>query len=94
MMHAFRLLAPLKVLRGTPMDLFSYSAERRQERALVAQYEATIGMLLAALRSDNLECATDIARLPESIRGYGPIKLRSMAAARRREAELMASWQK
>jgi indolepyruvate ferredoxin oxidoreductase len=94
MMQAFRLLAPLKVLRGTPLDLFGYSAERRQECALVAHYEATIGMLLAGLRRDNLDYAVDIARLPESIRGYGPIKLRSMAAARRREAELMASWQK
>ncbi|NMM26905.1 MAG: indolepyruvate ferredoxin oxidoreductase family protein [Glaciimonas sp.] len=94
MMQAFRLLAPLKALRGTPLNLFGYSAERRQERALVAHYETTIGMLLADLRLDNLEHALDIARLPEGIRGYGPIKLLSMAAARRREAELMAAWQK
>lgn len=94
MMQAFRLLAPLKVLRGTPLDLFGYSEERRQERALVTQYEATVDMLLAGLRHDNLEHAVEIARLPESIRGYGRIKLRSMAAARRQEAELKASWQK
>ncbi|HJW57831.1 MAG TPA: indolepyruvate ferredoxin oxidoreductase family protein [Burkholderiaceae bacterium] len=91
-MHAFRLLAPLKILRGTPLDPFGYSAERRQERALIAQYEATVDTLLATLRPDNLEYATEIARLPESIRGYGPIKLRSMEAARQREAELLAAW--
>ncbi len=94
MMHAFRLLAPLKVLRGTPLDLFGYSDERRQERALIAQYEATIDMLLVGLQPDDLEYAVEIVRLPEAIRGYGPIRMRSMAAARRREAELMASWKK
>ena len=93
MMQAFRLLAPLKLLRGTPLDLFGYSAERRQERALLAQYEATIDMLLADLRRDKLQCAVDLARLPESVRGYGPIKMRGMAAAQRRHVELLAAWQ-
>jgi len=93
MMHALRLLAPLKVLRGTPLDLFGYSEERRMERALPARYEASIDTVLATLTADKLERASEIARVPEAIRGYGPIKLRSMAAAHQREMQLLASWQ-
>jgi len=93
MMHALRLLAPLKVLRGTPLDLFGYSEERRMERALPARYEASIDTLLATLTADKLERASEIARVPEAIRGYGPLKLRSMAAAHQRETQLLASWQ-
>ncbi len=38
MMSAFRLLARLKHLRGTRLDVFGYSSERKQERALIAEY--------------------------------------------------------
>ncbi len=88
-MAGFRLLAPLKFLRGTPFDAFGYGAERRLERRLIAEYEATLDAILPALRSDTLALAAEIARLPESIRGFGPIKERSIAAARRRQDELL-----
>jgi len=86
---AFRLLAPLKFLRGTPLDPFGYTAERRMERGLIAEYEATLDALLGGLTPDTLVAAAEIARLPEAIRGYGPIKARSVAAARLRQAELI-----
>ena len=89
LMYAFQLLAPLKFLRGTPFDIFGYGAERRLERQLIAEYEATLDALLARLRPDTLVAAAEIALLPEHIRGYGPIKQRSAAAARERQAELM-----
>ncbi len=92
MMSAFRLLARLKSLRGTPLDVFGYGAERRLERALVADYEAKLTTLLGALRPDNLALAAEIARLPEGIRGYGPVKRRAVEAARRRQAELLAAF--
>ena len=91
LMSAFRLLAPLKFLRGTPADLFGYGAERRLERRLIEEYEATLEAILPELRADNIALAAEIARLPESIRGYGPVKERSAAAARSRLAELMQS---
>ena len=89
LMPAFQLLAPLKFLRGTPFDLFGYGAERRTERRLIEEYEATLDTLLAILRPDTLLQAAEIARLPETIRGYGPVKERKLAAARDRQAELM-----
>jgi indolepyruvate ferredoxin oxidoreductase len=92
LLSAFKLLAPFKFLRGTPADVFGYGAERRLERRLIAEYEATLDAILPALRTDTLALAAEIARLPESIRGYGPIKERSAAAARQRQKELMQAF--
>jgi indolepyruvate ferredoxin oxidoreductase len=89
LLTAFKLLAPFKFLRGTPADLFGYGAERRLERRLIADYEAMLDAILPALRPDTLAPAAEIARLPEGIRGYGPIKQRSAAEARQRQKELM-----
>jgi indolepyruvate ferredoxin oxidoreductase len=92
MTPVFRVLARLRFLRGTRLDPFGYSAERRRERALLARYEATVAALLAGLEPANLDGAVAIARLPERIRGYGPVRLRAIEAAQQREAELMAAW--
>src|SRR3954452_3620958 len=39
MMKAFRVLAGLKSLRGTPLDVFGYTHERRAERQLIREFE-------------------------------------------------------
>jgi len=87
---AFRLLARLKGLRGTMVDPFGHTAERREERALIAEYRACIEELLAGLNVANHGAATEIARLPEQIRGYGHVKARHLAAVRGLWAE---KWQ-
>ncbi len=89
MIHLFRVLARLKRLRDTPFDPFGLSAERRLERALMTRYEATVDTLLAGLGADTLTLAVQIARLPESIRGYGPIRQRAAETARRHEEQLL-----
>ncbi len=89
LMAAFQVLAPLKFLRGTPLDPFGYGAERRLERRLIEDYEAALNAVLPALRADTLALAAEIAQLPEGIRGYGPIKQRSAETARTRRLELM-----
>ena len=81
MMAAFGVLAKLKGLRGTTFDPFGHTEERRMERQLVAEYERTIDDLLGSLTRDNLALAVEIASLPESIRGYGHIKAKSIADA-------------
>jgi indolepyruvate ferredoxin oxidoreductase len=92
MMHAFRLLAGLKFLRGTGFDPFGYSAERRTERRLIDEYEAAMLGHLPRLRPGKISVLTKLASLPESIRGYGHIKdgaIEKAAAERKRiEAEL------
>jgi indolepyruvate ferredoxin oxidoreductase len=89
MMRAFGLLAKLKGLRGTPLDIFGRTAERRMERALIGEFEKTVDALLQGLTRDNHAIAVEIASLPETIRGYGHIKAQSVGAARKRQAELL-----
>ncbi len=89
---AFGLLAKLRGLRGTALDVFGYTAERRMERQLIADYEKTVGGLLAALDSGNVGLAAEIASIPEHIRGFGHIKETHLHAAKRREAELLGQW--
>jgi indolepyruvate ferredoxin oxidoreductase len=93
MMRAFGVLAKLKGLRGTPLDVFGRTEERRMERALIGEYEKTVETLLQKLARDNYAVALEIASLPESIRGYGHIKSQSVDAARRKQAELLQRYQ-
>ncbi len=74
MMTGFRILAGLKTLRGTPLDVFGYQAERRTERALIGTYERTVDELILGLSRETHATAVEIARLPERIRGYGHVK--------------------
>jgi indolepyruvate ferredoxin oxidoreductase len=90
MFKAFGLLAKLKFLRGTAIDPFGYTTERKRERALIAEYEALIGELVDKLSPENHALAVEVAELPEHIRGYGHIKDASIARAKKREAELLA----
>ncbi len=89
---AFKLLAKLRGLRGGAFDIFGYSAERKQERALIDEYFATVDELLAKLDRDNLALAVDIASIPEMIRGYGHVKEEHSAKAKMRREELLNAW--
>jgi indolepyruvate ferredoxin oxidoreductase len=92
MRSAFGVLARLKGLRGTTFDFFGKTEERRTERALITEYRSCIDELLAGLNAGSLATAVEIARIPEDIRGYGPVKARHLAAARPKWARLMAQW--
>ncbi|CAG2145803.1 hypothetical protein LMG31506_03262 [Cupriavidus yeoncheonensis] len=89
---AFAVLARFKGLRGTALDPFGYTAERREERALIAEYRGCIEALLPKLSAQNLELALEIARLPMDIRGYGHVKARNLAATGARWERLKAQW--
>jgi indolepyruvate ferredoxin oxidoreductase len=85
----FRLLAKFKLLRGTAFDPFGYSVERKTERQLVQDYEATLDEVLEKLNSDNHHIAVGLAAIPEKIRGFGHVKLRHLKAAKADEAALL-----
>jgi indolepyruvate ferredoxin oxidoreductase len=89
LLSVFNLLAPFKFLRGTPADPFGYGPERRLERSLIKEYEIALDAILPALRPETIALAVEVARLPQGIRGYGPIKQRSAEAARQQQAELL-----
>jgi indolepyruvate ferredoxin oxidoreductase len=89
-MPLFRVLAGLRGLRGTPLDIFGYSADRKLERDLIAAYEKDVAQVLSALSPLNLEPAIELLSLPDRIRGYGPVKEQSVRDAKARHAQLAA----
>ncbi|PSC07128.1 indolepyruvate ferredoxin oxidoreductase family protein [Alsobacter soli] len=92
MLRAMRLLAGLRRVRGTPLDVFGHTEERRMERRLLAEYEALLPELLEKLDPGNVALATAIASLPQKMRGYGYIKDRNVEAAKKEEAALLAQF--
>jgi indolepyruvate ferredoxin oxidoreductase len=89
---AFRLLAKAKRLRGSALDIFGYSEERRNERADIAAYEDDVVRLCAALNPSNIGLATAIAKLPMDVRGFGPVKDKARAAVAAQRAALWAKF--
>jgi indolepyruvate ferredoxin oxidoreductase len=93
MLGAFRLMAKFKFLRGTAFDIFGRTAERRQERQLIADYERLIDTILAGLNHDRHRIAVALASIPEQIRGYGHIKQAHLEKALKRQAELLGEFE-
>ncbi|MCX2780024.1 indolepyruvate ferredoxin oxidoreductase family protein [Microbulbifer thermotolerans] len=83
MYKAFGLLAKLKVLRGTPLDIFGYTAERKIERALIGEYEQLVDRVIGELNAENHAAAIELLSYPDAIRGYGPVKEVSLDRARK-----------
>jgi indolepyruvate ferredoxin oxidoreductase len=89
MLPALRLLAHGRRLRGGMLDLFGHTQERQLERSLIGDFMQRVESLLPALTAERLAVATEIAKVPLAMRGYGPVKLANVATARAREAELL-----
>jgi indolepyruvate ferredoxin oxidoreductase len=87
-------LRHLKILRGTPLDPFGYSQERRTERALIAEYQNCIEALLPELTPDNIDLAVQIASVPEHIRGYGHVKAKHLEESKNKTQKLLEQWHK
>jgi indolepyruvate ferredoxin oxidoreductase len=87
---AFRALRAARRLRGTALDPFGRAEVRRVERALVPEYQAVVREALEHLRPDTAEAVTEIAALPDVIRGYEEIKLRSVTAFREKASAALA----
>ncbi len=87
-----RMLARARFLRGTVLDPFGRTGERRTERQLIVDFERRIDELLATLTGERIALAARVAAVPMAIRGFGHVKLANVALARTREAELMHRW--
>ena len=92
MLTGFKLLKHLKVLRGTPLDIFGNTEEREMERALIGDYVASIDEVLAKLNANNHALALEIANLPDAIKGFGHVKARNVVAVRSKWSGLMEKW--
>ncbi|MFA3915798.1 indolepyruvate ferredoxin oxidoreductase family protein [Ruegeria hyattellae] len=91
MLWPLKLLTRLKSLRGTPLDIFGYSTERRMERALIRQYETDMKDILPRLAPQTRDAIIALARLPLDIRGFGPVKQANEVKASKRREELLAT---
>ena len=89
MLRGFRLLAKLRRLRGTPFDVFGYTAERRMERALIVEYEQLVERVLAGLDDANHDTAVALLSLPEKIRGFGHVKEKNLEEVSKERAALL-----
>ena len=87
----FKMLAKLKGLRGTPLDVFGYTRERQDERALVDEYMQHVEHVLASLTQDTHAHAVKVAQVAENIKGFGHVKERNRLAAQAQWASLQQS---
>jgi indolepyruvate ferredoxin oxidoreductase len=88
-----RLLASMKRLRGTVFDIFGRSAERRMERAMIADYRNMVTGISARLTPGNHKTALLLVNLPDNIRGFGHVKAASIAAAEKQRHALLAQFE-
>ncbi|NYT25492.1 indolepyruvate ferredoxin oxidoreductase family protein [Alcaligenaceae bacterium] len=88
MLSAMKMLARMRGLRGTALDPFGRTEERRRERRLVEDYLAMLDEFTRTLDDGRLAAAIELARLPEDIRGYGHVKEAAMDAADERRKAL------
>tara|TARA_B110000116_G_scaffold265398_1_gene274546 strand:- start:2117 stop:2656 length:540 start_codon:yes stop_codon:yes gene_type:complete len=80
----FRVLASMRTLRGTKLDVFGMTKERKMERALIAEFEDQLEQVLPKLDAGNIDSAVKIFNEYLEIRGYGPVKIAAAAATRER----------
>jgi indolepyruvate ferredoxin oxidoreductase len=92
MLGVMRWMAKARRLRGTPFDVFGYTAERREERAAIPSFMQLAKRLAAELDKGKLPTAIELAKLPQTVRGYGHVKAKHADAARLTEAELLRRW--
>lgn len=91
-LQLFRILASLRRVRGTAFDPFGYGAERRRERALASDYAALAGRIAEGLTPQNYDAAVALARWPDQIRGFGPVKAAAIDVAQEARSALEADF--
>ena len=89
MFRAFRLLAKLRGLRGTALDPFRHSADRKLDRALLADFRQLAERIGRELSADNHETFLQLAELPADVRGFGPVREQAVEAIRERQQQLL-----
>lgn len=88
-----RILARLRFLRGTPFDLFGYQEDRKDERALIAEYEELVIRTVDSLKDNNLDQAILLLSLANEVRGFGPIKKQALKTYHTKIVELETDFQ-
>jgi indolepyruvate ferredoxin oxidoreductase len=92
LLPAMKFMAGFRFLRGTAFNPFGRIPERVQERELIADYEQTVAHILENLTQASLDAAVALASVPDGIRGYGPVKEKSIVLAHTKQAQLLAAF--
>ena len=74
MEQVLRALARLKRYRGSSIDLFAGTNERRTERELIGWYQDLLAEAKQRLSEGNADSWVEILEAPLGIRGFGPVK--------------------
>ncbi len=82
----------MRRLRGGAFDGFGYSAERKRERRLIADYETLMDEVLAGLGPETHALAVELASVPEGIRGFGHVKERHLEVAEAHQTQLLQAF--
>jgi len=90
---AYRWLAKAKRLRGTPLDIFGYTEERRGERAAISEFESLMRRVADELTAERQAVALELARIPQTVRGFGHVKEHNRLAAQARQQRLLAEFE-
>lgn len=90
MMGALNVLSRLKFLRGTVFDIFSYSAERKMEVALIKEYEEVVQKVLDKLNKGNYQLCLEILEVPLSYKGFGHVKEKNIKSGKAKLEKLLA----
>jgi indolepyruvate ferredoxin oxidoreductase len=85
----FTVLAALRRVRGTPLDVFGMTKHRREERQRIEDYRRLVVDLLDRLNDHNYDTAVQIASIPEMIRGYDSVKDESVQEARKLQQDYL-----
>lgn len=85
-----KLLASLRVIRGTAIDVFGYSSERNLNRRMIDEYEAMLDVILPLLTKENINIVLELVLLPLSVKGYGHVMIRSFNAMQKQQSGLVS----
>ncbi|MGY0217525.1 indolepyruvate ferredoxin oxidoreductase family protein [Endozoicomonadaceae bacterium StTr2] len=89
MLKSLKVLAGMKGLRGSALDPFKHSADRKLDRQLLASYQELLRKLITELSQDNYQTAIELANIPAEIRGFGPVREKSAGQAEARQNILL-----
>jgi indolepyruvate ferredoxin oxidoreductase len=91
-LRAYRMLEKMKVLRGTPFDVFGFTSERRTERRLIKQFEADAELVLLETTPERIDAAVALLSWPLQVRGFGPVKNANAKTALANRKDLRAAF--
>jgi indolepyruvate ferredoxin oxidoreductase len=94
MLPAMRVLARMKRLRGTSLDVFGRTDERRAERRDIVDFEKVLAHLAADVDAGNYALAVEIATQPLALRGFGHVKARNRVPYAAKLATLLARFRR